>query len=326
MEIRRDHTKETFPCEVLVTGGAGFVGHHLSQALLNKGCRVRILDDLSTGRREQIPAKTEFIEGDIRDFKTVTRAVQGCDIVFHLAARVELQKSIVDPADCYSVNIDGTAQIVRAALQQKVRRLVFASSCAVYPLHPQSPLTEAMSTRGETPYALSKLAGEQTLEIYHRLEGLSACSLRCFNIYGPGQRPDSPYAAVIPKFIDRALRGDPLTINGAGLQTRDFIHVQDIVSGYLLAAASEIHGAFNLGTGTSTSILRLATVIAGFDGRSAISHLPALSGDASSSQADISSISKVLNFTPQMCLDEGLRELYIKTRDHLKGANQGELK
>jgi UDP-glucose 4-epimerase len=234
--------------------------------------------------------------------------------VFHLAARDELQKSIVDPADCYSVNIDGTAILVKEAIRQKVNRMIFASSCAVYPLYSEKSLSEDMATIGETPYALSKRAGEQTLSMYNRLEGLSACSLRCFNIYGEGQRIDSPYAAVIPKFIAKAIAGEPITVNGSGDQTRDFIHVADVVDAYLLAAEQEASGTFNLGTGTATDIKTLAALIQSIEGRSDIVHLPALPGDAVASQADISLISDKLGFKPIKGLKSSLSELYFSMK------------
>jgi nucleoside-diphosphate-sugar epimerase len=294
----------------LVTGGAGFVGSHLAKQLLEKGVRVIVIDDLSTGKLENLPVGVDFILGDIRKANDVRRALEGCDTVCHLAARVELQKAIVDPADCFSVNVEGTAQIVRGTLAQKGRRLIFASSCAVYPLHPDKPLSEDQAVCGTSPYSLSKRAGEETLVMYAALENLNACSLRCFNIYGPGQRPDSPYAAVIPKFVSRALRGEPITLNGGGKQTRDFIHVDDVVAAYLLAADKNITGVFNIGTGTATSVRTLGTIIQDIEGKSQLVDAPALPGDASSSQADICRAKEALNFQPKRNLKKGLNDLY----------------
>jgi UDP-glucose 4-epimerase len=304
--------------KVLVTGGAGFVGHHLTGRLLSLGCQVTILDDLSTGLKSNLLKGVKFIKGDIRSAKDADQAMAGCDTVFHLAARVELQKSFVDPADCFSVNIEGTANLVKAALRNKVRRMVFASSCAVYPLNPTKALSENMSTPGATPYALSKLAGEQTLNIFSELEGLSACSLRCFNIYGEGQRADSPYSAVIPKFIAQALRGEPITIFGDGAQTRDFIHVDDIVDAYLLAAERDARGVFNVGTGKSTSVKQLATVIRSIDNKSVLVYKPAKSGDAAASRADIRRAQKLLHFQPRRSLKTALASLYLSTKKGLK--------
>ncbi len=296
--------------QVLVTGGAGFVGHHLVRNLLSLGCRVRIIDDLSTGREENILKPAEFQRGDIRSAQDMDKAARGCDVIFHLAARVELQKSIVDPMDCFSVNVEGTACVVKAALRHRVRRLIFASSCSLYPLHHAGKLSENMATIGETPYALSKRVGEQTLEIFSRIEKLSACSLRCFNIYGPGQRADSPYSAAIPKFIAQAMRGDPITIFGTGEQTRDFVHVEDVVQAYLLAAQSDALGVYNVAAGKSVSVAELASMIQSVEEKSRIQHLPAKPGDASFSEANIAKISKVLKYKPKQKLSVALKKLY----------------
>lgn len=312
--------------KALVTGGAGFVGHHLSTRLLDLGCDVVVLDDLSTGYRENVPAQAEFVLGDIRNEEDVARAMAGCDTVFHLAARVELRKAIVDPADCYSVNVAGTARIVAQCLKQPGRRLVFASSCAIYPLHPEHPLKEEHAGTGETPYALSKFAGEQTLEIYSRLKGLSCCSLRCFNIYGPRQRADSPYSAVIPRFIDKALKGEPLTVYGDGRQTRDFISVADVVDGYLLAAESSATGAYNLATGEGSSIDMLADSIGDIAAESGFSpskvYRQAVDGDASASVADLSLANDVLKFFPKKRLKDGLTALFRHWKDEAETAAQ----
>ncbi len=295
---------------VLVTGGAGFVGHHLVRRLLKMNCRVHVLDDLSTGRRENVPEDAVFFEGDIRDLRDSAEAIQGCEAVFHLAARVELQRSVEDPVDCFSVNVDGTARIIEQALRYEVGRFVFTSSCAVYPLNSAEPLSEDMATIGDTPYALSKRAGEQILHIFGRLRGLCGCSLRCFNIYGPGQRLDGPYAAVIPKFISKAMRGEPLALNGGGTQTRDFIHVEDVVEAFLLAASQRDDGVFNTGTGRATSVRDLAVLIQQIEGKSSLVAKPALPGDAASSQANIGRIQKTFGFEPKQRLESAIPQLY----------------
>lgn len=296
--------------KVLVTGGAGFVGHHLCIRLLEHGCEVVVLDDLSAGYKENVPRGAAFIQGDVCHPEALGRAMDGCDTVFHLAARVELQKSMIDPADCYAVNIIGTALVTMECLKREGRRLVFASSCAVYPLHHPGPLSEDMAAYGGNPYALSKRVGEETLEFYSQIKRLNACSLRCFNIYGPGQRIDSPYAAVIPKFISMAKKGEPLTVYGRGSQTRDFIFIQDVIDGYILAATNRAKGIFNVGTGASTPIKTLAETISGLEGKSKIVYLPARPGDASSSRADIGLAQKILNFSPKVSLAEGLESVY----------------
>jgi len=300
--------------KVLVTGGAGFVGHHLVKRFLQMGWTVHVLDDLSNGTRSDVPSGAVFFEGDVRDADAVGKAMNDCQAVVHLAARVELQKSIIDPADCFSVNVTGTANVVAECLKMNDRRLVFASSCAVYPLNPGKPLTEDMATSGETPYALSKRSGEQIINIYNRMKGLNACSLRCFNIYGPKQRADSPYAAVVPKFIDLSLHGKPLTIYGSGEQTRDFVHVEDVVDCYIVAADSNAGGTFNVGTGEATSIKKLAEEVIKIEGAGEIMNLPAVPGDASSSRADISLTRATFNYSPKISLSRGLRSLYFAVK------------
>jgi len=295
--------------KVLVTGGAGFVGHHLVKRLLELKCEVVILDDLSTGKLENIPNDTIFIEGDIRDDKKLSLAASGCDTIFHFAARVELQKSIVDPADCFSVNITGTAKVVMEALKEPSRRLLFASSCAVYPLHPNMPLLEDMSISGNTPYALSKSYGEKIISFYGEIKGLNACSLRCFNIYGPKQRYDSPYAAVIPIFVSRAIANKDLFLYGGGSQSRDFIHINDVIDAYILAANSKLHGPYNIGTGQSTTIRALAEKIISLTGRGQIKAVPAKAGDASNSCADITKVREELKFDPKINFENGINRL-----------------
>jgi len=295
--------------KVLVTGGAGFVGHHLVKKLLELDCEVVIIDDLSTGLIGNISNDAVFIEGDIRDDEKLSVAAKGCDTIFHFAARVELQKSIVDPADCFSVNVTGTSKVVMECLKNNDRRLIFASSCAVYPLHPNKSLTENMSITGSTPYALSKYFGEKILSFYIKESGLNACSLRCFNIYGSGQRSDSPYAAVIPKFISQAIAKQNLKLYGGGVQSRDFINIKDVVNSYVLAAESSLHGPYNVGTGQATTVRKLAENIILLTGSGQIKKAPAKIGDASSSCADITKIQKELKFYPNININNGLKSL-----------------
>lgn len=296
--------------KALVTGGAGFVGHHLVNALIHEGWSVAVLDDLSSGFKNQVHLKATFFEGDLRNSALLKEAIQGCDTVFHLAARVELQRSIADPAETFSVNIAGTAELVKACIEYHVKRVVFASSCSVYPLNQEGALKESEAGLGETPYALSKRAGERIFEMYRGYSSLNSCSLRFFNIYGPGQRVDSPYSAVIPKFISSVKKGTPITIYGDGLQTRDFIHIDDVVRAYLLAASRlDVQGVFNIGTGVATSVLALAEQISKLSGGALIQHLPAVLSDARSSYADLTQIQEVLEFKPMIDLKTGLESL-----------------
>ncbi len=299
--------------KVLVTGGAGFVGSHLVRRLIDEGSKVTVLDDLSTGSRDSLHGDALFFMGDIRDSSRLAEAARDCDIIYHLAARVELQKSIVDPADCFSVNVTGTAKVLMETMKIPGRRLLFASSCAVYPLNPEKPLSEDMATLGETPYAMSKVMGENMMAFYYRESELNYCALRCFNIYGSGQRIDSPYAAVIPKFIHSAKQGEPLKLNGGGKQTRDFIHVDDVVEAYLLMSKNSQTGVFNVGTGRETSIHELAETVADLDRKVTLEDAPAKPGDAAASCADITQIQSISNFRPTISIKEGLKSLYSLT-------------
>jgi UDP-glucose 4-epimerase len=296
--------------KALVTGGAGFIGSHIAHGLLAKGIDTVVLDDLSAGSENNIPKNARFIHADIRDSEKLREAISGCDTIFHLAARIDLQKSILDPDDCLSVNVAGTEEVIREACGVPGSKIIFASSAAVYPLNPQAPLREGDAGPGDSPYAFSKRASEQSLDTFARIAGHSAISLRCFNIYGPGQRVDGGYAAVIPKFIALAKAGKSITINGSGKQTRDFIHVSDVVACYILAAQSEASDVFNVGTGEATSVLRLAELIRGFEGKSPLEFRPANQGDASASLADLSHLRAHLGFQHQVSLEKGLRELY----------------
>lgn len=299
--------------KALVTGGAGFVGRHLVRRLIDDGYIVTVLDDLSTGSIKNLHDDALFFEGDIRDCTKLARAVEGCDFIFHLAARVELQKSIMDPADCFSVNVTGTANVVMETMKIPGRRLLFASSCAVYPLNLDKPLSEDMTTSGETPYAMSKVMGERMMQFYEREKDLNCCSLRCFNIYGPGQRSDGPYAAVIPKFIESAKHGVPLKLNGGGMQTRDFIHVDDVVEAYMLMSKTNLIGEFNVGTGTETSIRKLAEIVVKLHGQATMENTPAKPGDAAASCADIAKIKSSSKFTPKFSIQKGLKSIYSLT-------------
>jgi UDP-glucose 4-epimerase len=295
--------------KVLVTGGAGFVGHHLVKRLLELKCEVVIIDDLSTGLIGNISNDAIFVKGDILDDEKLSVAAKGCDTIFHLAARVELQKSIMDPADCFSVNVTGTSKVVMECLKNNDRRLIFASSCAVYPLNPTGFLKEEMAIYGNTPYALSKSFGEKILSFYIKNSGLNACSLRCFNIYGFGQRADSPYAAVIAKFISQAIAKQNLKLYGGGAQSRDFININDVINSYILAAKSNLSGPYNVGTGQPTSIYELSQKIISIIGDGKIENAPSKKGDALNSCADLTKIRNELGFNPEIDLESGLNLL-----------------
>ena len=255
----------------LVTGGAGFIGSHIAGALLEQGASVRVLDNFSSGKRENLPGladsgsrtRLEVIEGDLRDVAQVGEAVRGVDIVFHEAAFVSVAESMLKPQDCFDVNVGGTAKLLDAARTAGVQRVVIASSAAVYGDSDALPLTETTPARPLSPYAASKSADELYAALYTQVFGLGVVSLRYFNVYGPRQRPDSAYAAAVPIFIRRLLDGLPATIFGDGKQTRDLIFVADVVQANLIASmhAAAPGQVFNICTGQETVLLDLLDVL-----------------------------------------------------------------
>lgn len=294
----------------LVTGGAGFIGSHLSRALLALGARVRILDDLSTGHARNLAPDAEFIEGSVADQPLVTRAVAGCRYVFHLAAMVSVPQSVADPEGCIRSNIVGPQRILTAAREAGVRRIVLASSCAVYGEEPALPSLETDPTTCCSPYAASKLAGEALCQAFSRTGGPSTACLRFFNVYGPGQDPRSAYAAVISAFADALRAGRTPTIFGDGEQSRDFVFVEDVVRANLLAAtaADDLRGqVFNVGTGRRTSLLELLRTMAALAGRPPeAEHKPPRPGDVRHSQADLSRTRETLGYEPRTAIKDGL--------------------
>lgn len=292
---------------VLITGGSGFIGGHLAQAVRRHwpACELVILDLLPPA---EIP--DQFIQGSISDKACVMEACRGVDCVFHLAAMVSAEESLEKPHECLEVNVTGTLCLLEAACRQGVARLVFSSSAAVYGDSPTCPQNEAMKPEPLTPYGISKLDGELYLEVYRRTAGLSTVSLRYFNVYGPGQNPNSNYAAAIPRFIERARQGEPLQIFGDGLQTRDFVHVTDVARANLWAACQqELHGPCNVSTGQPIQILELASRIRDLTGsRSEIHMGPPRPGDIRDSWADPSRLSH-LGYRASIPLAQGLQAL-----------------
>ena len=297
--------------KVLVTGGAGFVGHHLVNKLIKKGYDVSVIDDLSAGQKKRINNSVNFVQGDIRDSKALDLALEGCEVIFHLAARVEQQKSLEDPADCTSVNVTGTANLIKIAIKKNIKKLIFASSCAVYPLNPKHSLNESVNTIGSTPYSISKIAGEDLIRFYSETSHVKSSVLRFFNIYGPGQKADSVYSAVIPTFINLAKKGLDLPLNGGGTQTRDFIHISDVVNAYIVFLEKDIEGTYNIGTGKETSILELAKIIIDFEKKSKILDKIPIQGDASKSLANMTKTLNETKFSSLIDIRQGLRSLYF---------------
>lgn len=298
----------------LVTGGAGFIGSHLVDAIVQRGDQVRVLDNFSTGDRanlQQAPS-SDIIEGDVRDLSVVRHAMRGVDFVLHLAARVSVSESISDPTGTHAVNVDGTFNILDTARELGVRRVVFSSSCAVYGDNPDQPLSENAATQPLSPYAASKLIGEVYCQTFSRTYNLPTVCLRYFNIYGPRQNPAGDYAAVIPKFGQRIASGQPPLIYGDGLQTRDFVHVRDVVRANLLACDSPaaVGQVFNIASGHGLSLLDLIGAFSQLRGQSIEpQHLPERPGDIKHSCGDGGRIAAALGFYPQMTLQEGLQNL-----------------
>ncbi|MFB6130765.1 MAG: NAD-dependent epimerase/dehydratase family protein [Salinigranum sp.] len=293
---------------VLVTGGGGFVGSHLVDALCERN-DVRVIDDFSTGARENVAAAADVVEGDVRDGETLRRAMDGVDLVFHEAAIASVRRSVERPVESHEINLDATVELLEAARREDAR-VVLASSCAIYGRPEEVPLREETPTRPTSPYAIQKLALDQYARQYHERYGLETVPLRYFNVYGPRQ-PATEYSGVIGIFVDRALSGDPLTVHGDGEQTRDFVHVSDVVRANLLAATTDRIGeAFNVGTGESVTIRALAeTVVEATDSDSEIVHTGAREGDIRRSEADISRARRALGYEPTTSLSEGLATL-----------------
>ncbi len=299
----------------LVTGGAGFIGSHLVRALLREGCLVRVIDDLSTGKRENLPedSRCAFLEGSILDEALISRAMEGVDLVFHLAAAVSVPMSVDNPHLTTQINAMGTLQILEGARKHEVSCVVYSSSAAVYGDLGELPLRESQAPKPESPYGASKYAGEILCGSYARTFGMKTVSLRYFNVFGPRQREDTPYANAIPIFIDRILRRKPIPIFGDGEQTRDFIYVDDVVEANLLAVRSgDIGGeVFNCARGQEVSVnelVRLLFEIAGYE--VPVEHLPPRPGDVRRSVGDVTLAEKRLGFRARVTLEEGLRRTF----------------
>ena len=298
---------------VLVTGGAGFIGSHLVDAVLARGDEVVVLDDLSTGRVENLPAAAELIEGDVADEIAVVKAVRGCDVVYHQAALGSVVRSLDRPLTSDNANIHGTLSVLQAAHLAGVRRVVMASSSSVYGGASQVPTPETAPLVPRSPYAVTKLAGEHYARVFHELHGLETVCLRYFNVFGPRQRPDSQYAAVIPRFIDSLLRGVTPLVHGDGLQSRDFTFVADAVQANLRAGAAPADRcagrAFNIARGRPASLLDLLDILGAELGVSVTpDHGAPRPGDVRHSHADISAARRDLGYEPTVTFEDGLAE------------------
>jgi nucleoside-diphosphate-sugar epimerase len=306
---------------MLVTGGAGFIGSHLVESLLERGDRVRVFDNFCTGKMQHLEelgqgsrhddADLEIVRNDLRDFDALRRAMEGVDGVFHQAALGSVPRSVEDPVTTQQVNADGTLHVFLAARDAGVGRVVYASSSSVYGDSELLPKREGTEGRPLSPYALTKVVNEEYARLFQDLYGYGIIGLRYFNVFGPRQDPESQYAAVIPRFVTALLRGIRPTIYGSGEQTRDFTYVKDVVAANLLAmdAAPEACGkAYNIGRGSRTSLLELLETIQDVLGiRIPADHQPPRAGDVLHSTADTGLASNALGFCPRHDLREGLQ-------------------
>jgi nucleoside-diphosphate-sugar epimerase len=297
----------------LVTGGAGFIGSHIAETLVGRGDSVRVLDNLSTGKKENLASvadRIEFIEGDIRDLGTCRRAVAGCETVFHEAALASVARSVEDPLLNNAINVTGTLNMLVAARDAGVRSIILASSSAVYGDDLTMPKIEGREGRPVSPYGASKLFDEKYAQVFHDLYGMKAVALRYFNVFGPRQDPHSEYSAVIPLFITKILRGEAPTIFGDGGQSRDFIYVGDVVGANLAAAESAAAAgeAVNVACGVGTTINGLLAAINELLGtRVSPRYTEARPGDILHSTADITKAGRLMAFAPGRSFVDGLK-------------------
>ena len=297
------------PMRILITGGSGFIGSHLSTHFQGLA-EIVILDNLRSGHRQNLKGlQHTFIEGCITDRAAVDKAMAGVHFVFHLAAMISVPESMTQPSECTRINVLGLLNVLESAAAAGVKKVVLASSAAIYGDNPTVPKIESMVPEPKSPYAITKLDGEYYLEMFRREGKLETASLRFFNVFGPRQDPQSAYAAAIPIFIEKALAGEDITIFGDGEQTRDFVHVKDIAAALAhVASCSDLHGTYNVGYGNSMTINELAAQILRLSGSaSKIVHLPERAGDVKHSRA---SIDKLLatGFRHISSLEKGLEE------------------
>jgi UDP-glucose 4-epimerase len=296
----------------LVTGGAGFIGSHICEELLRRGEPVVVLDNFATGKRENlrhVARDLRIIKGDLRDLVVVREAVRGADYVLHQGALPSVPRSVADPVTSHQVNTEGTLNVLVAARDAGVKRVVFASSSSVYGDTPVLPKREDMPSNPKSPYAVSKLTGEHYCRVFYEIYGLETVALRYFNVFGPRQDPDSQYAAVIAKFTRALLDGGEITVYGDGEQTRDFTYVANVVEANLLAtgAPGAAGKVFNIACGDQVSLNQVIRHLAELVHReSEVVYQPPRAGDVKHSRADIASASSILGYRVKVAFDEGL--------------------
>jgi nucleoside-diphosphate-sugar epimerase len=312
-----------------VTSGAGFIGSNLAEALLSAGHKVRILDNFLTGKRENIAglAETfggafELVEGDLRDLMTMRKAADGVEYILHQAALPSVPRSVADPALSNEINVGGTVNLLIAARDAGVRRVVYAASSSAYGDTPELPKRESMTPNPKSPYAAQKLAGEHYMRIFYEVYGLETVSLRYFNIFGPRQDPESMYAAVIPRFITCVLSGKVPTVYGDGLQTRDFTYIDNVVEANLLACKAPKAACgkvFNIACGERVSLIDILEIVYGLAAsRVTPTFEPSRHGDVRDSLADISLAKNLLGYTQKVAFPVGLS----RTFDYFRGVDR----
>ena len=303
--------------EILVTGGAGFIGSHIVDRLLDEGFKVRVLDNLSTGditnlAQHQNKKSFQFIEGDIRNFDLLKKTVKSVDAVIHEAALVSVTRSVENPLLSNEINVTGTLNLLKACVDAHVKRFIYASSCAVYGDTETLPNHENLAPKPLSPYAVEKLAAEKYAKVFHNVYGLETVSLRYFNVYGPRQKC-GPYSGVISIFINRLLENKHPIICGDGEQTRDFINVKDVVEAYMLALSKRkaVGEVFNISTGEATTINKLTETIQKIMDKTSLKpvHAEPRPGDIKHSYGDISKARRNLEYKPKVQLEKGLSEL-----------------
>jgi nucleoside-diphosphate-sugar epimerase len=298
---------------ILVTGGAGFIGSHIAETLIEKGHEVIVLDDLSTGREENLAHLTgrfRFVRGSITDTHLLAEVMPGVQVVFHQAALGSVPRSVEEPRTTHDVNITGTFNVLMAARDAGVQRVVYAASSSAYGDTPTLPKAETMLPRPLSPYAVSKLVGEYYCQVFTRVYGLETVSLRYFNVFGPRQNPHSQYAAVIPKFITAALKGEPLTVFGDGEQSRDFTYIENVVQANLLAMESPhaVGKVYNVACGGRYTLNELIRQLEAVFGRKLeVQYLPPRAGDVKHSEASIEEAQRDLGYRVLVPFEEGLR-------------------
>jgi len=315
--------------QFLVTGGAGFIGSHLVRRLLADGGRVRVIDNLATGKRERLrdlEGAIEFIEGDLADPSMCENALSGIDCVFHQAAVPSVQRSVKNPIETNKANVTSTLNLLEGCRKHGVRRIVYASSSSTYGDTPVLPKREDMPPNPLSPYALQKFVGERYCQLYFRLYGLETVSLRYFNVFGPSQDPYSEYSAVIPKFATRLRQGESIVVYGNGEQSRDFTYVDNVVEANILAlrAPRAAGSVINVGCGERITLNRLIKILEEIlEVQATVDYQPARPGDVRDSLADISLAQDLLGYQPKVAVAEGLRRTVAWFTSNAKGAERG---